>query len=370
MCIWRTLLAMGALLCAIPLCGQSSPDPDTSSTNTAAPQSSNINPTRTVESHTHSGNRTVDSHSIERRNSDGDFEPYQDIETETVKVNSTTTRTVTRTFGRDSNGAKTLVQVNEEETRTSPDGGSSATRTVSNPDANGNLQVVQRQIEETKKIGKDVEETKTTTLLPGGGGELTPAMQTQERRQTDANGTIQSQKTTLLPDIDGKWQVGEVQRSTTQKQGNTGTTDQTTSRSDLDGSLDQVSKTVSTETKSADGDSRKIVETDSVDVPGSARDGGLHPVERKTTVQRTTSTGKQVTEQRVEKPDPGDPAVGLQTTTITVDTSSAGVNGTRGTRTVESRDADGKMGVVSVDTTDKQSSPAVQVQIAPTEKAK
>ncbi len=364
------MLATAVLLCVLPLCGQNPPpeDTNTSSSETSSPQSSNINPTRTVTTHTQSGGHSFDTQSIQRRNADGDFEPYQEVETETVKVNPTTTRTISRTFGRDADGAKTLVQVTEEETRRSGDGSSSAVRSISNPDANGNLQVVQRQIEETKKIGKDVEETKTTTMVQGGSGELSPAMQTQERRQTDANGTVQSQKTTLLPDGNGNWQVGEVQHSTTQKQGNTSTTEQTTSRSDFDGNLDQVSRTVTTETKGAGGESQKTVETDSVDVPGAPRDGGLHPVERKTTVQHTTSTGKQVTEQRVEKPEPGDPGAGLQTATITIDTASAGVSGKRGTRTIEARDADGKMGIVSVDTTDAKSSAAVQVQIAPAER--
>jgi hypothetical protein len=212
-----------AILAALPLYAQSTPpaadsadDPNTSSTNITASQSGNINPTRTVESHTHSGNRTLDSRSIQRRNSDGNFEPYQEIETETVKLNSTTTRTITRTFARDSDGAKTLVQITEEEKRTTAEGNSSVVRSVSNPDANGNLQLVQRQLEDTKKMGKDLEEIKTTTLLPGGSGELTPAQQTEERRQQQAGGAIQSQKTTLLPDGNGNWQVGEVERSFTQ----------------------------------------------------------------------------------------------------------------------------------------------------------
>jgi len=350
--------------------GSSSDDVNTSRTDTIDSQSDNINSTRTVESHTQSGNRTIDKRSVESRGSDGNFEPYQDIETETVRVNATTTRTTTRTFGRDSDGAKTLVQVTEEERHTLPGGDSSSVRSTSNPDANGRLQLVQQDIEETKKISKDVEETKSTIMLPGGNGDLAPAMKVQERRQRGPNGTTESQKTTLLPDGNGNWQVGETKQTTIRQEGKNRTSEETTSRSDLDGNLDEVSRTVSKESEDAPGQTTKTVETYSVDVPGSTRDGGLHPVERKTTTQRTDSTGGQTTAQQVEQLDPGNPGSGLQVTTVTIDTTRPDSSGTHSTRTIQARDANGSLGVVSVDTADATKSPAVQVQIAPSEKPK
>jgi len=166
------LLAVLACFLAYPaLWAQSSDsqtgDADRSWTATTESQSDNVNPTRTTESHTRTGNRTLDSQSVQRRGPDGHFEPYQDIETETVKVDATTVRTTTRAFARDANGDKILVQTTlKEEKRTSPGGDSSVVRSISNPDSNGKLQLVQRQVEETKKIGKDVEDTKTTVMLP------------------------------------------------------------------------------------------------------------------------------------------------------------------------------------------------------------
>ena len=136
---------------------------------------------------------------MERHGPDGHFEPFQDIETETVKVDAHTVRTVTRAFARNSEGAKTLVQVTEEETRTSAGGDSNMVRTVSNPDVNGRLQLVQRQVGETKQVGKGVEETKTTVMLPSINGGLAPAMKVQERRTTGANNAVESQKTTFSP---------------------------------------------------------------------------------------------------------------------------------------------------------------------------
>src|SRR5258708_2175933 len=235
--------------------------------------SNNANPTRATESHAQSGNRTLDTRSLQRRGSNGEYEPYQDIEPETVKVNSTTVRTITRTFGRDTDGRKNLVQVREEETHTQPGGDSSVTRVVSSPDANGRLQPVQREIATTKKIGKDLEETKTTVMLPGINGDLAPAMQVQERRQQGANKTVDSQKTTMFPDGSGNWQVSETRHTTIKQQGTNSSTEERVSRLDPDGKLTEVSRTVTHESESAPGENRNTTKVYPVDVPASARAG-------------------------------------------------------------------------------------------------
>jgi hypothetical protein len=272
---------------------------------------SSVNPTRTVASHTQSGNRSVDNQSIQRRDADGNFEPYQDIEKTTVQVNATTVRTDTRSFGRDADGAKTLVQVTEEEKRTQPDGSASLVRATSNPDPNGNLQLVQREIEETKKLGKDAEETKTTVLLPSAEGGLAPAMIVQERTQPAGTDTVESKKTTLLPDINGNWQVSEVQQATTRVEGKSRRTEKRISRPDQNGNLSEVSRTVSKESEGG-GEKRATVESYSIDVPGEGRDGALHIVERTASSQRTSPTGQQNTQRQVERPDPGNPDGGCK----------------------------------------------------------
>lgn len=375
--IQLVLLAMGAAFCS-GLCSESAlwaqtsdsqtGDGNTSWTVTSESQSDNANPTRTTERHTQNGNRTLDKQSLQRRGSDGQFEPYQDIEKETLQVDAATVRTTTRTFGRDADGAKTLVQVTEEEKHILPGGDSNVIRTTSNPDANGGLQVVQRQIEETKKISKDVEETKTTTMLANINGGLAPAMKVLERRERGANATEESQKTTLLPDSAGKWQVGELRQATTRQDGNSRSTEERVSRPDADGKLGEISRTVRKELDAAPGERRNTVETYSVDVPGSAREGGLHLVERATIAQRTTSTGQQTTEKRLEQPTPGDPSSGLRVTTLTTDTVRPGASGAQATQTIQMRDANGDFGVVSVDIAKSDNIHAIQVRIAPSEK--
>ena len=368
------LLAIAAYFCSnLPVWAQTSDsqtgDANKSWTASTESQSDNINPTRTIESHTQSGNRTLDKQAIQRRGFDGTFEPYQDIEKETVQVDATTVRTTTRTFGRDANGAKTLVQVTEEEKHSFPGGGSNVVRATSNPDVNGNLQLVQREIEETNKTSSDVEETKTTMMLPSVNGGLAPVMKVEERRKRGADQTVESQKTTLLPDGSGNWQVGEIRQATTRQEGKNRSIEERISRPDSVGKLGEVSRAVSKESESAPGEKRSTLETYSVDVPGATRDGSLHLVERTTTAQRTSSTGQQTTTQQVEQTNPGDPGSGLRVTTLTGVTVRPVPFGAQATRIIQMRDANGSFGVISVDTTKSDNIHAIQIQIAPSEKA-
>src|SRR6202162_1369122 len=170
-------------------------------------------PVRISESHSQNGNRTLDKRSVEMRGSDGRFDPYQDIERETLQVDATVVRATTRTFGKDANGRKALVQVTEEEKHPLPGDDSNIVRVTYNPDLNGRLQPVQREIVETKKIGKDREETNTTVMLPNINGGLAPAFKTHELRKRAANDTVETEKTTWLPDVNGKWQLSEIRRN-------------------------------------------------------------------------------------------------------------------------------------------------------------
>jgi hypothetical protein len=204
-------------------------------------------------------------------------------------------------------------------------------------------------------------------MLANINGGLAPAMKVQERREHGANDTVASQKTTLLPNGDGKWQVSEIRQATTRQDGNNRSTEERVSRPDADGKLGEISRTVSKESEAAPGEKRKTVETYSVDVPGLAREGGLHLVERATSAQHTTSTGQQTTEKQVEQPAPGDPSSGLRVTTLTTDTVRPGPSGAQATQTIQMRDANGDFGVVSVDIAKSDNLHAIQVRIAPSE---
>ncbi len=337
-------------------------DSDRSWTATSESKEDYANPTRTIRSHTQDGNRTVDVRSLQTRGSDGNFNPYQDIETETVRISTTTMRTTIRTFVRDSGGTKTLFQITEEDKQTFPGGDSKVVRTTSNPDANGNLQVVQRENQETVKTSPDVEETKTTVMLPGING-LAPAMQILEHQKRSGN-TVEIQKTTQLPDGSGNWQVGEVRHTTIKDKGKTSSSEERVSRPDLEGNLGEVTRTVREESEDGSGDRQKSEATYSIDVPGAARDNGLHLVQRVTTTQRTNADGQQTTKVE-EQPNPGDPGAGLWVTTVNKETVRLGPAGAQATGTIQLRDANGSLGIISVNMTKSDSVHAIEVQIAP-----
>jgi hypothetical protein len=360
------LLATAIYLCVSGAVLAQTPDSQDNGSWTATTESKedNANPTRTIRSHTQNGNRTVDVQSLQTRGADGNLNPYQDIETETVRVSATTTRTTTRTFVRDSTGTKTLFQITEEEKQNLSGGDSKVVRTTSNPDANGNLQVVQRENRETRKTGPDSQETKATVMLPGINGGLAPAMQTEERQKNSGN-KVEIQKTTLLPNSAGGWQAAEVRHTTIENEGKNRTKEERVSRPDPEGNLTEVSRTVSKESQDASGDGRKSEETYSIDQPGAARDGGLHLVQRVTTTQRTNSAGQQATKV-AEQPNPGDPGAGLVVTTVTKETVRLGTaGGAQATETIQLSNADGNLSVVSVDTTKADNAHAVEIQIAP-----
>jgi hypothetical protein len=323
---------------------------------------------RIIESHSENGNRTLDKRSVEIRGTDGHFEPYQDIEKETLTVDASTVRTTMRTFARDVNGTKGLVQVTEEEKHLLLGDDSNIVRVTYNPDVNGRLQPVQREIVETKKIAKDLEEANTTVMLPSVNGGLAPAFKTHELRERAANDPVEIDKTTWLPDVNGKWQLSEIRRNIATQGAKDRSIEERVSRPDAEGKLGQISRVVSQETESSSGEKRSVVETYSIDVPGTTRDGSLHLVERKTSTESSSSTGKRATEQKVEQINPGDPGSGLRVSVLVDGKIVPEPSGEQSTVTIRARDSNGKFGIVSVDTTKANRIPTVQIQQTPAEK--
>ena len=220
------ILCGGSVLCARAQDVQ--PDKTNESwTETTQSSGEDANPSRTLESHTKSGNRTVDKKRTEVLGVNGGYEPASDSETETTQVNGTTTRTVVRTYRWDPDGQQRyLVAVTEQEERSSANGDTHVVTTTSNPDVNGNLQVVQRDVADTRKTSPDAQETKTTVYNTDGSGGLTPSLETQESRRNGADHTIAVKTTTLLPDGNGKWQVGQVKENTIKEDGKNRTSEE------------------------------------------------------------------------------------------------------------------------------------------------
>jgi len=370
-------MTAGLCCCALSLVAQNTDStttdqPNKSSTATTDLKSDELLPTRIsvriVESHTQDGNRAFDEQSIQIQGVDGRLTPYREIETETSQVDATTVRTTVRTFGRDVNGAKSLIQVTEEEKHTLPGGGTNLQRITFNPNVDGKLQPVQRETVETKMISKDTEETNTTVMLTNINGGLAPAFKTHELRKRDANDTVETEKTTWLPDINGKWQLSEIRQNTETQEAEDRKIEERVFRPDAEGKLGQISRVVSKESESTSGEKRTVVETYSIDAPGTTRDGSLHLVERKTTTGSSSSTGVRATQQRVEQTNPGDPGAGLRVSVLVDGRMVPGPSEEQSTVTIRALDSNGGLGIVSVDTTNADRIPTIQLQQTPPEK--
>jgi len=290
-----------------------------------------------------------------------------DTESESVQVNSSTTRTVTRTFGRGPSGEKTLIQATEEEKQNLAGGDVKMVRATSNPDSNGRLQVVQREVQETRKTSSDVQETKTTVFLPDVNGGLAPSSQTVERQKRTGEHSAEFQKSTQFRDGNGNWQVTETREGTIKQDGKDRTTEEHVSQPDAEGRLSVSSRTVRKEAEGTNGERHATVETYSTYIPGSVPDGNLHLSQRVSTL-RKSGPGGQTTEHQVEERNPGDPRAGLRVSTRTIDIVRPGAGGTQETRTTQALDGSGNLTVVGVDTRKSDKVPTVKLDIAPPQK--
>jgi hypothetical protein len=338
---------------------------------TATTQTSidHANPSRTLESHTQSDNRSVDKQRVEVLGPDGRYQPYYDTETETIKVSAATTRTVVREYRWDANGRRNLLQVTEQESQSSSNGDTHVVSTTSSADVDGNLHLAQREVADTKKMSSDVQETRTTVYVTDGTGRFTPSQQTQELQTSGADHSVEVKKTTFLPDGNGDWRVGEVKENTIKEDGKDRTTDERVSRSDIDGRLSEFSRTVGQETETPAGERKATVETYTPNVPGMAGDGKVHLTERITSTQNKDSD-KKTAEQQIEQRKPGNPTDGLQVTAKTKYTVHYAATGTQQTTTIQARDASGNFSVISVETEKSDQVPTGQVQKAPSDKSK
>jgi hypothetical protein len=291
---------------------------------------------------------------------DGQYQPDSETEKETVQVNTTTTRTVVRTYRWDGNGRRKLAQVTEEEAQNTASGDAQAVRTTWSSDVNGNFHVVRREVADTRKTSPDAQETKTTVYLADGNGGFTTPLQTQELQKRSADNRVEVKKTTLVPDGNGNWEVGEVMEKTIKEDGKNRSTEERVSRLDSDGKLSEFSRTVGEETETTAGERSSTVDTFSKYVPGLAVDGSLHLKQRVTTLQKKNSDGE-TTEEQVEQPNPGNPSDGPQVSGKTKYIVRYGASGAQQTKTVQVSDGNGTFRMVSVQTRKSDQIPPVQV---------
>jgi hypothetical protein len=355
--IGSATLYAAAIICAHAQDPQKSGDESWTKTTENAAQ--NFNPSRTTESHARSGKRTVDKQRLEVLGPNGRYQPSSETETETVQVDATATRTVVRTYQWNANGQRILSQVTEENSRTSANGDVRTERKTSNVDLNGNFRVTQREVADTRKLGSGAEETKSSVYRADSYGGFTQVGQTQELKTRGADDSVAVKKTTLLPDGNGTWKVSGVTEKTIKADAKNRTTEERVSYTDLDGRLQESSRTVQKETETTSGEKRSIVET---------YDGGAQLNKRVTKTQRKDSGGE-VTEEKIEGPNLGNPSDGPKVTGRTKYVVKYAGPGTQQTNTVEIRDANGNYKVVSSDTQTSTQPPPNKAQPPPQPKS-
>jgi hypothetical protein len=365
-----SLISLAVTLSLAPNCSaqDDSGNKSWSQTSQQANPGGTLNPTRTRETHTESGDRMVDKTSVETLGPDGRYIPYQDTEKESVRVDATATRSIERFFGRGPEGQRALIQERQEESRSLPGGEQKVVRTVSNPDADGKLHVVQRELQDSKQSAPGVRETKTTVLRPDADGSLTAAVQIEERQKQSSDGTVEFKKSTLLSDGVGHWQLSEVREGTSKEGSGQGRTqEERVLRPDSNGKLAEVERTISKQTVGGTGEKRDTIETYSTNVPGTAGTDALQLVQRDTTVRRITAAGEQRSVRQIERPSPGDPSGDLAVTEEAIDiVRPGGSGGTEQKRTILTRDSNGSLGEVWVDMGKTTNPSAIQVDTRPT----
>jgi hypothetical protein len=208
---------------------------------------------------------------------------------------------------------------------------------------------VRREVADTTKSSPDTRETKTTLYQADGNGGFSSLRQTDETEKRNADHSVEAKKTTLVPDGNGSWQVGEVKEKTIKEDGKNRTSEERTSRSDVNGQLSEVSRIVGQETETAAGEKSTTVDTYSTQLPGSAGNGTLQLNRRVATIQKKDSTGENI-EQHVEERSLGNPSDGLQVKAKTKYVVQYAAAGTQRTKTNQVRDSAGNFGVVSVET--------------------
>ena len=350
---------------------QTGGDDSWTKTRDNAPQ--NANPSRTTESHTTSGNRTVDKQRIEVLSPNGGYRPSTETETETIQVDANTTRTVVRTYQWDPNGQRILARVADQESHTTT-GGVHTENKISTSDGNGNFQLVRREVADTKTVSQGVEETKNTIYQRDSYGGFSQAAQTHEVTTHNADDSVAVKKTTLLPDGNGGWQVTGVIEKTTKSDGKDRTTDERVSLRDMNGNLQERARTVSKEGETPTGEKTTNVEKYSVFSPGYS-DGSLGLSQRVTTIHKKDANGE-TTEQQVSEPSFGNPTDGPKVTErakyVVKYAAPGSQQPTQATRTVETRDASGNFIVTSSETQKSTQpppqAPASQKPAAPADK--
>lgn len=265
----------------------------------------------------------------------GGSQPLVDQDTQTIKLDDKTTRTVTKIYGQGPDGNRQLITIDQTDKTDLGAGKSKSVSTRSDRDANGNFALTKRKESETVPTGPNSSVTHITVFQPGINQTLAP---TQKIEQVDSTSASQNRTTTTtsISDGNGGWTTGNVTDTTTNKQGkDQQTQDEKVYTPDADGKLVLSRRVVTRDWKAANGQQQQETDTYATPQGGTmgAPGGGLSLMQRLTTVKTTKPDGTIETRQQTEQRSLVSPNGGLQITGAVVETATPTKGGTMATQT-------------------------------------
>jgi hypothetical protein len=295
-------------------------------------------PRRVIVTRTQQDGRTSEKKVVEGPSINGGYAPLVETEQQTIQLNPNAATVVTRQYSRDANGKRQLVAITEEQRSTAATGRETLLRITSNVDLNGRLQVVQREVRETVPAGDDTWQTTSTISRQTANG-FQPVLRSQQIEQR--KGDVAEQHTTVLvPDGNGNFVPLSRTESTTTKTASGQTKDERIYR--VNGYFDHmtvVQHDVSTESKDAKG-SHSATQAYSVFVPGAFPvPGSLAFVRQISSSRQTAPDGSSQAKQQLQVINSGNPSSGLQLVTSASGTSQSADGQT--TRQIVVRSSDG-----------------------------
>ncbi len=231
-----------------------------------------------------------------------------EAEKETVPIGTVGTRTTTRVFDTDPNGARVLVETVVEEIRNLAGGRTEAVRTVSRRDANGRMPVVGKYTQETTLTGTDSYQTRLTVQLAGSpGGALVPVEQVVQTERTKSPNETEIDRTQLVLGANATWVTRERRNSATKKSGSQVSTDEAVYSPDANGNLQLSTRIASREWKDSRENEQREITTYRSDLAGR-----LTLDNRVQLSRENLGGGAQQTTQIVNGANPAAPSEGMR----------------------------------------------------------
>lgn len=290
--------------------------------------------------------RTLERQVIEQPSINGGSTVHLEVEEETVRVDSRTTRRTRREIGPGANGRKSLIRTVEEVRVEGPGGRLRIVRSTSQPDLNGRTRTTRREVAETVPEGRGNYRTEIVTSVPDINSRgLAPVIRIEQSERRDGEKTLEVERTTHSRSVgNGRWETTE-RRTTSREYGHreVRTVEQVYQ---LDGNhkLTLSDRIVTREWTDARGAEHLTQEVHSRNIPVLARSNSL-------------GLYQQIEEVRTQRPDGSRQATrelrergmnGIRLIERVIEESRPTRDGTTTVRTVQGADGNGRLRTVSV----------------------